>query len=97
MYAGSIELPEYVDARVLAANTSEAFTTPANADWFLISGDGGFYIIRGATAAVPAADVTDGTASFYVPAGFQCKVPRSTQIAVIATATRIVTIAPYPR
>lgn len=96
VWSESIELPKYVDAKVLAAGVSETYTVPTNASWWILSADGGFYIKRAATAAVPAADVTDGTAAFYVPAGVQCRVPGGATVAVISAANRVITIAPYP-
>lgn len=96
VWSESVDLPKYVDAKVLAANTSETYTIPDKAVWALITADGGFYIDYGATAAIPAADITDGTSSFYIPTGTQVRVPAGVQVAVISSATRVITIACYP-
>lgn len=86
--------PTYIDARVLAAGVSEAHTIPSGAKWVLFSSDCNFYAKPGATAAVPAADVTDGTASEQNPAAWFIE-PGTTQIALIAATTCTVTLAFY--
>ncbi len=96
VWSESVELPEYTDAKVLAAGVSGTYTTPTNCNWWLLSADGGFYIKKAASVAVPAIDVTDGTAGFYVPAGLQCRVAGGIQVALISASNRVVTIAPYP-
>lgn len=60
---------DYVDNRVLAAAVAEQHTVPAGANWVLFSSDADFYAKFGTnpTAAVPAADVTDGTGSLLNP------------------------------
>lgn len=60
-------IPLFVDARVLAANTNEDHTVPTGASYVMFSANIDFYAKAGGTAAVPAGDVTDGTASFLNP------------------------------
>ncbi len=86
--------PTYVDARVLAANVSETHTVPAGGRFVLFSADCNFYAKVGASAAVPAADVTDGTGSEQNPAAWLLPVG-TTQITLIAAATCKVTMAFY--
>ena len=63
--------PTYVDARVLAANTNETHTVPTGAKYVVFAANcAAFYAKQGGAAAVPAADVTDGTGSALNPAGF---------------------------
>ncbi len=62
--------PAYIAARVLAANVEETHTVPTGYRWVLFSGDCQFYARPNATAAVPAADVTDGTGSEQNPAAW---------------------------
>lgn len=62
--------PFYVDARVLAATVEETATVPTGYRWVLFSGDCPFYARPNATAAVPAADVTDGTGSEQNPSAW---------------------------
>lgn len=86
--------PAYVDARVLAANVAEAQTVPAGARWVLFSSSCNFYANPSAAAAVPAADVTDGSASELNPAAWQ--LPSTViSISVIAGAACVVTMSFY--
>jgi len=91
----------FVNARVLASGTAEDFQAPTGAKYVRISGDGTFYYKIGAaavTAAVPAADVTDGTASEIAPGGdavWRILPVDQAHISVIASATRIVTLSFY--
>ena len=62
----------YIDSRVLAANTAEAHTVPSNAasqkaTYVIFSSTCDFYADFASTAAVPAADVTDGTGAELNP------------------------------
>jgi hypothetical protein len=63
-------VPEWVDARVLAAGVAESHTVPTGADIVEISSTAAFYCKPNGTAAVPAADVSDGTASELNPTGY---------------------------
>ena len=62
-------LAAYVDHRALAANVEETHPVPNNKKVLIIISDIDLYIRPDATAAVPSADVSDGTGSIYVPAG----------------------------
>lgn len=94
---------DWIDARVLAANTAETFQAPAGAKYVILSGDGAFYAkiaVASTAAAVPAADITDGTSPELIggaPFKEMRTLPGSGQayISLIATATRIVTLAFY--
>ena len=57
----------YVDVRVLAANVAEVHNVPSGATRVVFSANGDFYVRFNAAAAVPAADVTDGTGSILNP------------------------------
>ena len=57
----------YIDARVLAANVAEVHTVPAGAQRVFFSGTADFYVNFSGAAAVPATDVTDGSASLLNP------------------------------
>ena len=84
-------LPDYVDARVLAANTNEDHTIPTGARWVIFSSScAAFYAKKGGTAAVPGADVTDGSGSSLNPAGYY--VERSTTIGLISPTTCVITM-----
>lgn len=85
---------ENVLARVLAASTAESITVPDNAKFCTITANGEFYFNTQGTAAVPSADVTDGSASRVVGSGnpvVHILVEDVTTISVIASAARIVT------
>jgi hypothetical protein len=58
-----LNVPTWVDTRVLAANTEETHTIPSGAKYVLFSATTTFYAAYGATAAVPAADITNGSGS----------------------------------
>lgn len=89
----------YVDARVLAATTAEDFQAPAGAKYVRIAGDGTFYLKVGSasvTAAVPGADVTDGSASQVCPNGDAVWITLPVDqayISVISSAIRVVTLS----
>ena len=59
--------PQWIDVRVLAANVAEVYTVPTGANYVLFSSTVDFYANYGAAAAVPGADVTNGTASELNP------------------------------
>lgn len=86
--------PTYIAARVLAANTSEAHTVPPGVSRVIFSANCNFYAIPGATAVVPAADVTDGTASELNPGAWDLIAGVAT-IALIAPTACIVTLTFY--
>lgn len=97
----SITQADWIDARVLAANTAETFQAPAGAKYVRLAGDGAFFakIAAASTAAaIPAADVTDGTASELFPNGdaeYRTLPVDQAYISVIASATRVVTLSFY--
>lgn len=63
-------VPEYIDARVLAAGVAEVYTVPSGADVVMFASDAPFYARANAAAAVPAADVSDGSASDLNPTAY---------------------------
>lgn len=94
---------DWIDARVLAAGVAETFQAPAGAKYVILSGDGAFFAkiaVVSTPATVPAADITDGTASEQMgvsPQPVMRTLPGSGQayISLISAATRIVTLAYY--
>ena len=83
---------DHVDARVLAAGVAETHTVPAGARYVVFSATADFYAKFGAAAAVPAADVTNGTASALNPT--QRRIPDgATTIGLIAPAACVVTLS----
>jgi hypothetical protein len=67
--ASFFELSAYVDAKVLAAGVAETVTVPAGKSVALITPNADVWVKRTGSAAVPAADVADGTASTLIAAG----------------------------
>lgn len=57
----------HIDNYVLAANTAETITRPANGNVAVFSANGDFWVAYGRTAVVPAADSTAGTNSELNP------------------------------
>lgn len=93
MSAFALRQSNWINARVLAANTVETFQAPALARFVLFSADGDFYckIAPASTAAaVPAADVTDGTAPELNPS--MRYIGEQEFISLIATAATVVTM-----
>jgi hypothetical protein len=98
-----------VDAVVLASGVAEAYTVPTGAHALAIIGDGAFYARPNGTAAVPAADVTDGTSSILISEPVIWVVDNKneaaqdaggvalTTIGFIASATRVITIQVFSR
>ncbi len=58
----AIDRPTYVDVRVLAASVEEIHTVPADANYVVFSALGEFWVAYDTTVAIPAVDITDGTA-----------------------------------
>ena len=83
----------YVLARVLAATVAESVAVPAGAKRVLLAGTVDFWFNQTTTAAVPAADVTDGTAPVFVPAGNKelREVGTGTTISLVSAYAAIVT------
>lgn len=93
-YSSSVLLPPtYTDAIVLLANASQTQAIPTPATWVVFSANCNFYALPGASAAVPAATTTNGSASMLNPAAWN--VTGSTQITVIAPTACIVTLSFY--
>lgn len=84
---------DHIDARVLAANTAEAHTVPTGATHVVFSGTADFYVNYGGTAAVPAADVTNGSASELNPMAREIR--GITSLGLISASTCIVTMCFY--
>lgn len=79
--------------QVLAANVAETFTVPAKCDLIIFGQSAIFYLRSGGTAAVPAADVTDGTGSEISPA--VRRVTPGDTFSLVAPAATIISLACY--
>lgn len=85
----------YNDARVLAANVAETVTVPTWAQVVILSPNialGEVWCNWNATAAIPAADVTDGSASFR--GTMICKVG-GTSLSVISPNAGVLSLTFY--
>jgi hypothetical protein len=97
VFARRNSIPEgsgFIDARVLAANTSEAHAVPAGARYVNFSANADFYArfqSDNTAITVPAADVTNGSAPAFKP-GMREIPEGTTHILLIAPATTVVTL-----
>lgn len=64
-------VPAHVDVRVLGANTAESASVPGGARFVIVSANcAELWVKTDGTAAIPAADVTDGSAAELNPSGY---------------------------
>jgi hypothetical protein len=93
----SVPISDFVDQRLLNTDTAESYTVPARAKYALISADHPIAVRVGGTAVWPAADISDGTGSQYIPSTIQCKVESGRAISMIRAAGQatFVTIGLY--
>ena len=89
----------YILARALAANVAESVTAPSSSELslqyaavFKCTCANWYYRVSG-TAAVPAADITDGTGSENGPAALL--IQQGTSISVVSPTADVLTIAFY--
>jgi len=87
-------LPRWVDSRALGAGVAENYTIPTTIGYVIMSADNGFYFNTNGTASVPG-DLSDGSASMYVPSSFEGVVDSSDVISLFAVGATVVTIACY--
>src|SRR3990167_8413667 len=83
--SASPEFPEYNVVLQLATAAAESWTVPSNVGWVIISPDAAIWVSTTATAVVPAADSTNGTAPFRIPANaaFQCGISAGKVLSII--------------
>lgn len=83
-----------VNARVLATGVAETVTVPTGATVVSFSGTADFYVnFNGGTAAVPVADITDGTGSELNPTVRY--IPGKTSFSIVAPADAVVVMSFY--
>jgi len=84
----------FSDYRVFAASAAESHTVPTGVKWCVVTPSVDTYVNPTAAAAVPAADITDGTGPIYCPARVPTYVPvvPASTLSVIATAAGIVSL-----
>lgn len=93
----AVSFPEYVDVLKLAGGAASSYTIPSGSGFAIITSQAPFYAKIGGTATIPAASVTNGSGSFYVATGMQCKLNSGKALSCVsATATEaIITIGIY--
>lgn len=93
----AVPFPQWVDTVVLGADTAETYTVPAGAGFCLITAALPFYACISGTAVVPTTEITNGSGSFYVSAGMQCKLGSGKSLSMIraTAASTIITIGVY--
>lgn len=95
-WADAPPIASYVCDQVLAANVAETITAPSDADFVIFSYTATpFYIRVGGAAAVPAADVTDGTGSIVSPT--YRRVDRGASISVISPNAGVLSMEWFSR
>jgi len=67
--ASFFEVSDYVNNKVLAANTAESETVPTGRSVAVVTPTADLWITRSGTAVVPSADVSDGSGDILIPAG----------------------------
>lgn len=93
-FSSSVLLPPaYTDAIVLAPNVSQTQAVPTAATWVVFSANCNFFAATGASASVPAATTTNGSAAMQNPAAWN--VTGFTQVTVVAPGACTVTLSFY--
>jgi hypothetical protein len=92
-YRGTLTPPPgtYVTCAVLAAGVAETVTIPTGARCVIFSSNADFYVNWTTTAAVPVADITDGSAPELNPSSRQTA--GVTSFSIISPTTCIVTMS----
>lgn len=68
LLANALVFPRWIDNRQFAAVVAETYTVPTGVNLILFVAQGAnFWVNTQAVAAAPAGDVTDGTASAFIP------------------------------
>lgn len=89
--------PTYVQARILAAATAETVALPAGTNIAVFSATCNFYASTTIPATIPAADVTDGTASELNPSAwyFAGSSTQTPSVSVISDVACTITVSAY--
>lgn len=89
--------PDYVNACVLVATTAKQHTVPAGMAYAYLAAEMPVFVAWGAnpTAAIPGADVTDGTSSVLMVRDMWLPCSDVAKISLIARIAGVVTITFY--
>jgi len=91
----AIDPSDYINARVMSGGGVESETVPTGAKIVLFSATGNFYLRTGGAAAVPSADVTNGTGSELNPLARLVTPGETLSLAAPAGKAVIITMAYY--
>lgn len=96
----AVPFPEWVDVVYLGSGSAETYSVPQSAGFCIITSNLPFWarIVTGVdTAAAPSDNVSDGTGSFYIAAGIQCKLGSGKSLSMIraTAAATVITIGVY--
>lgn len=93
VYGSSPAFPRWIDNIELDDASANSYTVPAGAAWVIWTSDGAVWARVSGTAAVPTADVTDGTGSMYVAAGLQIRLEAGSTLSVIRAGSSTVLLS----
>lgn len=93
----SVPFPRYVDVIELDDANAQTWTVPDGVKFALFSTDGSVYARVGGTAAVPTADIVDGTGSLLISSTAQFSVEDGGSVSLIraGSSTVLVSIGCY--
>lgn len=93
----AVSFPLWVDNMFLGSDSAESYAIPAGAGFAIITSNQPFWARVGGTAAIPTTEITDGTGSFYIAAGMQCKLGSGKTLSMIraTAASTVITIGVY--
>lgn len=83
----------YIDNRVLAANTAETWTVPAKCSYAIVRSNADVLYRTSGTATVPAADVSDGEGSAFLTDDLY--LDNTTSISLISASACLVSFECY--
>lgn len=89
----SVPFPRYVDVIELDDANAQSWTVPDGVKFAVFSADGSVYARVGGTAAVPTADVTDGTGSLLIQSTAQFNVEDGGSVSFIRAGSSTVLIS----
>lgn len=86
-----------INYRSLAASVAETETKPAGANWVIITPNCEVYAALSGTAAVPAADITNGSGPIYCPGGSSrlINISQVSTFSLVAVSAGLVELAYY--
>lgn len=90
-YSGS----DYINAKVLTADTAETFTVPEGAAWVLVAPEDPVFFRWGGAASIPAGDVVNGQAPELITEPTLRRVNAGDSVGVVSGTNQTVSLAFY--